>query len=257
MDDVYSEPSVEWQTRFLGAHLHPGFETATTRLAERAAHYGFPQGGVILDLASALGGPARFLARRFAATVICIDVNPRMHAALTAAACQEGLAQRCLPVSARTEHLPFATAACNGAWSQDVLCHMDKPLVIAEVARVLRPGALFTFSDFIARSGLTPEDANTLADRWKFPVLLRLPQYITLLDSHGLEVLLAEDRTRAVVAQQPSVWPRDQKQWEADFTAQHGRTELHRQRDLLRLLRTLQESERMGYGMFVCQRRSP
>ena len=133
---------------------------------------------------------------------------------------------------------------------------MDKPLVIAEVARVLRPGALFAFSDFIARSGLTPEDANTLADRWKFPVLLRLPRYITLLDSHGLEVLLAEDRTRAVVAQQPSVWPCDQKQWEADFTARHGRTELHRQRDLLRLLRTLQESERMGYGMFVCQRRS-
>ncbi|MBI3798363.1 MAG: hypothetical protein HY268_15545 [Deltaproteobacteria bacterium] len=24
--DIYTEPGVEWQVRFLGTHLHPGFE---------------------------------------------------------------------------------------------------------------------------------------------------------------------------------------------------------------------------------------
>src|SRR5215470_614960 len=76
----------------------------------------FPEGGAILDLASALGGPARFLARRFAATVICLDLNPRMHAALMRAARAEGLTLCCLPVLARTERLPLATASCDGAW---------------------------------------------------------------------------------------------------------------------------------------------
>src|SRR5438876_8925867 len=200
VSNIYSEPGVEWQLRFIGTHLHPGSEEATVVLATRAAHYGFPEGGVILDLASALGGPARFLARRFAATVICIDFNPRMHAALTSAARAEGLTLSCLPILARTEQLPLATASCDAAWSQDALCHMDKPAVLGEVARVLRPDALFAFTDLIARSGLTNEDAEALSDLWAFPSLLRLPQYTALLDEHGFEVLLAEDRTRIVVA---------------------------------------------------------
>src|SRR5262245_42739539 len=190
VSDIYTEPAVEWQVRFLGAHLHPGSEEATVALATRAAHYGFPEGGVILDLASALGGPARFLARRFAATVICIDFNSRMHAALTSAVRAEGLALSCLPVLARTARLPLAAACCDGAWSQDALCHMDKSVVMGEVARVLRPDALFAFTDFIARSGLRNEDAEILAQEWGFQSLLRLPQYTALLDEHGFEVLL-------------------------------------------------------------------
>ena len=257
VSDIYTEPGVEWQVRFLGTHLHPGFEEATVALASRAVHYGFPEGGSILDLASALGGPARFLARRFAATVICIDLNPRMHAALTSAARAEGLTLSCLPVLARTEQLPLATASCDGAWSQDALCHMDKPAVLAEVARVLRPDALFAFTDMIARSGLRSEDAEVLAHLWGFPSLLRLPQYTALLDEHGFEVLLAEDRTRAVVAQYPQVRARDREQWEADFAARHGDAERQRQRAMGEVWLTLLRAERMGYGMFVCRRRSP
>jgi sarcosine/dimethylglycine N-methyltransferase len=221
VSDVYTEPGVEWQVRFLGTHLHPGFEEATVALASRAAHYGFPEGGTILDLASALGGPARFLARRFAATVICIDLAPRMHAALTKAkaARAEGLTLSCLPRRARTEQLPLATASCDGAWSQDALWHIDKSAVLEEVARVLRPDALFAFTDFIARSGLRSEDAEALARDWAFPSLLRLPQYTALLDAYGFEVLFAEDRTRLMVAQYPQVRARDQEWWEADFAA--------------------------------------
>ena len=256
VSDIYTEPGVEWQVRFLGTHLHPGFEEATAALATRAAHYGFPEGGSILDLASALGGPARFLARRFAATVICIDLNPRMHAALTSAVRAEGLTLSCLPVLARTEQLPLATASCDGAWSQDALCHMDKPAVLGEVARVLRPDALFAFTDLIARSGLKGEDAAALAHEWGFPSLLRLPQYTALLDEHGFEVLLAEDRTRVVMAQYPAVRARDQKQWEADFAARHGDAEHQRQRAMGEVWLTLLRAERVGYGMFVCRRRS-
>jgi hypothetical protein len=52
VSDIYTESGVEWQVRFLRTHLHPGFEEATVALAARAAHYGFPEGGLILDRAS-------------------------------------------------------------------------------------------------------------------------------------------------------------------------------------------------------------
>jgi SAM-dependent methyltransferase len=257
VSDIYTEPGVEWQVRFLGTHLHPGCEEATVALAARAAHYGFAEGGLILDLASALGGPARFLVRRFAATVLCIDLNPRMHAALTSAARAEGLTRSCLPILARTEQLPLATASCDGAWSQDALCHMDKPAVLAEVARVLRPSSVFAFTDLIARSGLGDEDAEALAHWWGFPSLLQLPQYTALLDELGFEVLFAEDRTRTVVAQYPQVRARDREQWEADFAARHGDEEHQRQRAMGEIWLTLLRAERVGYGLFVGRRRSP
>jgi cyclopropane fatty-acyl-phospholipid synthase-like methyltransferase len=60
----------------------PGREEATAALAERAAHYGFPERGRVLEVGSALGGPTRFIARRFAATIVCVDMNARMHTAL-------------------------------------------------------------------------------------------------------------------------------------------------------------------------------
>jgi SAM-dependent methyltransferase len=248
---------MEWQVRLLGTHLHPGSEEATVALATRAEQYGFSGGGFILDLASALGGPARFLARRFAATVICIDLSPRMNAALASASRAEGLTRRCLPIRARTEQIPLRAASCDAAWSQDALCHMDKPAVLAEVARVLRPDALFAFTDFIARLGMNSEDADVLAREWGFPWLPRLPQYVALLDEHGFEVLLAEDRTHAVVAQQSAISPRDQQQWEADFAAHYGNAERQRQRAMVEVWLTLLRAERVGYGMFVCRRRLP
>lgn len=257
VSDIYTEPTVEWQLRFLGTHLHPGSEEATTALATRAAHYGFFEGGLILDLASALGAPARFLARRFAATVICIDLSLRMHAALTSAARAEGLTLRCRPLRARAEQLPLTTASFDGAWSQDALCHMDKPPVLAEVARVLRPDALFAFTDFIARPELRSEDADVLAREWGFPWLPRLSQYVALLDEYGFEILFAEDRTRAVVAQEPEVRPRDQRQWETNFATHHGEAERQRQRAMVEAWLTLLRAERVGYGMFVSRRRGP
>jgi hypothetical protein len=134
---------------------------------------------------------------------------------------------------------------------------MDKPTVFAEVARALRPDALFAFTDLIARSDLRSEDAEVLAREWGFPWLPRLPQYVALLDEYGFEVLLAEDRTRAVVAQQSEVRPRDQRQWEADFAAQHGDAQRQRQRAMVEAWLTLLRTERVGYGMFVSRRRGP
>jgi SAM-dependent methyltransferase len=253
--DVYATPAVEWQTRLFGTHLHPGAEEATVALAERAAHYGLREGGLLIDLASALGGPARFIARRFAATVICVDVSHDMQTALISAAQAEGLARRCLPVLARIEHLPFASASCGGAWSQDALCHMEKRATLAEIARVLLPGAVFAFTDFIARSVLSSEDSETLAREWGFRPLPRLVEYTGLLDQQGFEVLLAEDRTRAVAAQYSRAKIPDQGEWEIDFATRHGGKQTDRLRAIGDIWLNLLRAERTGYGMFICRRR--
>jgi len=226
--DVYSDAGMRLWLRLSGPHLHGGNEDATVALAARAEAFGLRPGGRIVEIASALGAPSRYLARRFLATVLCVDGDLRMHRAARTAAEAEGLWLRCLPLLSRTERLPLADAGCDAAWSQDALCHMDKPAVVGEVARVLRPGALFAFTDFIARAPLTAEERATLADLWAFPSLLRVAEYVRLLDDSGFEVLLAEDRTTAILPR-TGARPPDEEPWQRDFVGRYGEEEAARQ----------------------------
>lgn len=149
--DVYNAAGLRWALRSVGPHFHPGSEDTTVALAQQAEAFGLIAGARLLDIASAVGGPARYLARRFASTVLCIDIDLRMHQYARPSTIAEGLAARCLPLVAQAEQLPLRDGCCDGAWSQDALCHMEKPRVVREVARVLRPGGLFAFTDWIAR----------------------------------------------------------------------------------------------------------
>ena len=252
--DIYDEPWVAWTLRTAGTHLHPGRELATVQLAERAIQFGFPAGGKVLEVASALGGPARFVARHFSATVFCLDMNPLMQNALRASAWAEGLGLRCLPVLARSERMPFADCSLDAAWSQDAMCHMDKPAVVAEVSRVLKPGAVFAFTDWIARQPLSQEDMDLLTPLWGFPSLLRPAEYVALLDGSGFELLLAEDRTPTLAAFRPGT-PWDQELFEHSFGQRWGEAEVARQRAPGEAWQTLAGSGKTGVGMFIARRR--
>jgi sarcosine/dimethylglycine N-methyltransferase len=252
--DVYAEPGMHLWLRLSGPHLHGGSEDATVALAARAEAFGLRPGGRIVELASALGGPSRYVARRFVATVLCIDGDPRMQRAARASHEAEGLWLRCLPLLARTEHLPLADASCDAAWSQDALCHMDKPAVVREAARVLGPGALFAFTDFIARVPLTAEEQAELARLWAFPALLRVSEYVCLLDESGFDVLLGEDRTPATPPR-AGVRPADEETWQRDFVGRYGEEEVARQYARIGAWRALLEAGRGGYGMFIARRR--
>jgi SAM-dependent methyltransferase len=251
--DYYDAPGVEWALRSVGPHLHPGSEDATVALAEHASLFIPPSGAIILDVGSALGGPARYLARRFAATVVCLDGDLRMHAGAAPVARREGLDLRLWPVLGRTERVPLRSGSVDVGWSQDAMCHMDKAAVVAEVARVLKPGGHFVFSDWIAKGGFSDEDGATLRQLWAFPSLWTLEQYTETLERTGFEVVLVEDRTAKLPAAPEE--PLDQVTWEARFAQRWGEAELERQRAPLRAWRGMLRAGRTGFGAFVARRR--
>lgn len=251
--DFYDGPQMEWALRSVGPHLHPGSEDATVALAARASLYIPPARALIVDIGSALGGPARYLARRFAATVICVDGDVRMHERAVTVARREGLDLRTFPVLARTERIPLRSGAADVAWSQDAICHMDKGAVVAEVARVLKPGGHFVFSDWIAKRGFSDDDAAALRELWAFPSLWTLEQYSEALKGNGFELLVAEDPTGSLPAAPPEE-PADQGAWEARFAGRWGEAELERQRAPLRAWRRMLREGRTGFGAFVARK---
>lgn len=251
---AYGRAGMAWAMRTVGPHLHPGSEEATVTLAQRAERAGFPGEGPVLEVASALGGPARFLARRYARPVVCVDMDPVMHRAAAAQARLEEMHTRCWQVLARTERLPLAGASMGAAWSQDAMCHMDKAAVVAELARVLKPGAVFAFTDWVAQASLTRRERQALASLWGFPSLLRIPEYVALLDAAGFDILLAEDRL-------PLPRPRrreapDDGPWFIAFEERFGRPEIDAQLARSEAWAALVEKGRGGYAMFLARRRA-
>jgi SAM-dependent methyltransferase len=112
---------------------------------------------------------------------------------------------------ADAEQLPFADASFDFVWSWGVIHHShDTNRVIAEVARVLRPGGRFAFMVYhrssitfwvnyvlirgVLQGGLRRESPDELANRWSDGVIARHYKRRTLAEAlapHFVDVRLA------------------------------------------------------------------
>jgi SAM-dependent methyltransferase len=97
-------------------------------------------------------------------------------------------------VRADAQVLPFRAGAFEAAVSQEGLLHVpDKGAVLAECARVLRPGARLAFTDWIARPRLTENERRRLSE-WMAAVSLQsIDGYRRLLARAGFGRVEAED----------------------------------------------------------------
>lgn len=74
--EVYAGPGgILWEM-LMGEEIHVGGASETEVLARKA---GITASTTVLDVCSALGGPARHLARTIGCTVTGLDATPRMH----------------------------------------------------------------------------------------------------------------------------------------------------------------------------------
>jgi SAM-dependent methyltransferase len=104
----------------------------------------------VLDAGCGIGGPARYLTRRFGCQVTGID--------LTAEFCDvaRDLNARCglNGIEIRQTdalHLPFADAAFDVVWTQHVAMNIaDKPALYRSFRRVLKPGGQLALFDIVA-----------------------------------------------------------------------------------------------------------
>jgi SAM-dependent methyltransferase len=92
--------------------------------------------------------------------------------------------------------LPDAVA--DFVWGEDAWCYVeDKPRLIAEAARLVRPGGTLAFTDWLAGpEPMSDEEAERYLRFMKFPNVLDLDDYGALIEECGCRVETAEDTGR-------------------------------------------------------------
>ena len=126
-------------------HFHARGFPATIELADRLP---IKAGEHILDIGCGLGGPARYIAKRFQCRVTGLDITePFIEAAnkLTALLHMEAQVKIELGDGMR---LPYADATFDGAYTQHVTMNIDdRATFFAQAYRVLKTGAFFALTE--------------------------------------------------------------------------------------------------------------
>jgi SAM-dependent methyltransferase len=126
-------------------HFHARGFPATVELADRL---GIKPGQHILDIGCGIGGPARYIAKRFQCNVSGIDITePFVEAAnrLTALLRME---RQVKIEQGDGRRLPYPGSRFDGAYTQHVTMNVaDRRGFFAEAYRVLKPGAFFALTE--------------------------------------------------------------------------------------------------------------
>ena len=102
----------------------------------------------VLDMGAGYGGAARWLAGRFGCRITALNLSERENARHREMNREQGLDHLIEVVDGSFETVPSPDARYDLVWSQDAILHSGRrEQVIAEVARVLRPGGRFVFTD--------------------------------------------------------------------------------------------------------------
>jgi SAM-dependent methyltransferase len=172
-------------------HFHARGLPATVELADRLP---IKAGQVILDIGCGLGGPARYMAKRFQCNVSGVDITePFVDAAnkLTALLRMQGQVKI---GHGDGQRLPYPDSHFDGAYTQHVTMNVaDRPRFFTEAYRVLKPGAFFALTEH----GLGPKGDPHYPVPWSADGsgshLVTPPETRAILEETGFEAIVVED----------------------------------------------------------------
>ena len=148
----------------------------------------------VLDLCCGLGGPARYLAHRLGCRVTGVDLTVSRVEGAARLTELTRLGDLVDFRAANALDLPFKDGSFDVVYSQEGFCHIpNKPRLIAECARMLKPGGRIVFTDILVTVD-TPDTALERLNReMTFNDLASYVEYESLLRGNGCPMAQFED----------------------------------------------------------------
>jgi len=193
---VYSGPEGRLWELLMGEQIHVGGYQSSMDLAQRA---GIAAGGRGVDLCCCTGAGMRFLVRCLhVAQMTGVDATPAVLELGRQRTAAEGLAGKIFFEEANACATGLPGGRFDFVWGEDAWCYVeDKSKLIAEAARLAKPGGKIAFTDWMETPlGLSTEEAVRLLGFMKFPSLLTLGDYQSHLAANRCSVIVAQDTGR-------------------------------------------------------------
>jgi len=170
---------------------HFGGLQATDVLAAKA---GICDDHHVLDVCSGMGGPARYIAHRIGCRVTGIDFTESRYLSAVKLTEMVGLDALVDFVHGNALEMPFESRSFDVVIGQEAWCHVpDKPRLIAECARVVKPGGVIAFTDILRTDKLSNADMRRLRSEMTFPDLATISGYGQLLQANGCTLVEHDD----------------------------------------------------------------
>lgn len=210
----------------------------------------------VLDIACGSGHTTLRIASRTGCSVSGVDIHEKAITEARDAAAQRGLSSRAdFQVHDASKALPFDDAAFDALICIDAINHLpNRPVILDEWARVLKPGGILVFTDPIVVTG--PLTAEEIAIRSSIGFFLFVPPGTDekLLEDAGFDVKEVSDRTgnmadtarRRLIARQGH---------EADLRQIEGDETFEGQQRFLEVAARLAEERRLSRLAFRATRR--
>ena len=220
-------------------------------LEEVIPQLGLSASSRVLDLGCGPGGPLTFLAQETGCRGIGLDLSAPAIAAARQRATGLGLQTRLdFQQGDLDEPLPFPAGTFDAALALDVILHVrNREKLFGEIARVLKPGARFFFTDAGVLTGTVTEEEKRLRASTA-PLQFVAPGVNErALESAGFHLIECQDSTKNVLAVAKGRLS-SRALYRDEIKAQEGDTEFAKQQLYLETVAALSERRalsRMSY----------
>ena len=180
----------------MGEQIHIGGFQSSMDLAKRAGIGAGMQG---IDLCCCSGAGMRFLVKFCnVAGMRGVDATPKVVERGQRRCQAVGLDKQISFTLGNVCASGLPSASADFVWGEDAWCYVvDKAKLIAETVRLVKPGGLIAFTDWIEGPvGLSASEAERLLTFMKFPSIQDLKGYEELLTANGCQLQVAEDTGR-------------------------------------------------------------
>jgi len=230
---------------------HFGGVEANDILASKA---GIAQQHRVLDVCSGMGGPARYLAARIGCHVTGLDLTESRYRSAIRLTELVGLQHLVDHRLGNALAMPFQDASFDIVIGQEAWCHVpEKPKLISECARVVRPCGVIAFTDILRRELLTPTEMGRLERDMTFPTLETLDGYNGLLTQNGCTIVERDDLSEhwaRILLQRLAMY----RSLEQDTVRKFGAEHFRKWDDTYAFLVGLFSAGKLGGGRFIARR---